>query len=208
MANPALSSTNTARKKGGAKLGEIYSDTLPPLSDDDAAGVEALLNGESAAAAWRLAHPDSQAQPQSSWVRAGEWVRRKDIVLWVEAGKQARLAKITDTAVAHYERLTALISKCERSGNYGAAVQAEIALGRAMGHYVERSEITIRRSQSPDLIIQAIERLLGADAAQSAALKLGIQYNQTLTHDIPHVDMAYSAQDDCLNVEHDVDNDS
>src|SRR3989304_8082256 len=144
MANTALASTNQARKKGGQKLGEIYSDKLPPLSDADAAGVESLLNGESAAASWRLAHPDSKAG-RSAWVRAAEWVRRKDIVLWVEAGTQARMIKIVDSAVAHYERLQALISKAERSGNYGAAMQGEIALGRAMGHYIERHEHLIRR---------------------------------------------------------------
>ena len=216
MANTALASTNQARKKGGgARLGAVYAEKLPVLSSDDERGLEALIKGATATDAWRIAHPDTQCQPgQDEWSMAMRWRRQKNIVLYLEAATQAGINRLGDTLIDHVQRLHALASESRLSGNYGAAIQAEVAIGRAQGHYIERHELTIRRSVSFLDTINTIERLLGPDSARKAALRLGVPLgtiiDQPLTQDISVLEQAEHEPVDCLNVEHilsvDVDN--
>src|SRR3990172_8539 len=207
MSNTALASTNQARKKGGARLGAVYAEKLPPLSPEDEKGVEALIHGSSATDAWRLAHPDTQCQPgQSEWSQAMRWRRRKTIVLYLDAATQAGINRLGESLVDHVQRLHSLASESRLSGNYGAAIQAEVAVGRAQGHYIERSELTIRRAGAFADLIPAIERLLGPDSARKAAIRLGIPLNQPLTHDIQALEQVDREPVDCLNVEQSVDN--
>ena len=179
MSNTALASTNQARKKG-TRYGEVYADKLPEIDDLDIAGINILIQGGTAVEAFKAAHPNTQATDATIYVAASKWRNKREIRDWIAAAQQSHLAKINETLDDHVKRLQSLASAARRSGNYGAAAQAEIAIGRVLGHYVERTELTIRRGRSSDSVLSSIEALLGPEAARIAAKRLGIQYNQSL----------------------------
>ena len=77
--------------------------------------------------------------------------------------------------------MSELSTKAEKTGNYGAAVNAEVNKGKAAGLYVTRTEDVGSGRATLDQFLTAVEELLGMDQAKKAAIKLGMQWPSDVT---------------------------
>jgi hypothetical protein len=70
---------------------------------------------------------------------------------------------------------------CKENKSWSAYVKATESLGRCAGHYVDKTEINHIRSADKDLLAQ-LEKLLGPEAAQTAALRMGYKVENKELH--------------------------
>lgn len=111
---------------------------LPELTAQQQEFVRHILAGKGVAESYRLAYDCSNMQANSVWVAASRLQANADIALWLSAARQACLGTHVVTLRDHQNQLERLREAAMSSGNYGAAVQAELARGKVAGHHIER----------------------------------------------------------------------
>ena len=127
---------------------EIASDdleALPQLTDQQNKFVELLLGGATASDAYRGAYNTSNMKPNTIWSSASILKSDPKVSAWVDAAKMAAVKHAKCTYEGHLTELERLKTIAVRSGNIGAAVQAEQLRGKASGFYVDyRADVTPR----------------------------------------------------------------
>lgn len=154
-----------ARRKITAAADE--ASALPDLTPQQLRFVEGIVAGKSAADSYRAAYDTSEMQNNTIWARASELRAHGAVAVWIDAVKAAGFGKVSCTYDEHMTELARLRGAAERSGNFGAAVQAEQLRGKVAGHYVDQvRDIT---PINPHETLKDIAALNPALAAELAA---------------------------------------
>lgn len=111
---------------------------LPELTAQQSEFVRHLLDGKTASDAYRAAYDCRDWQPSSVWGKASMLANDAKVQIWLSAARKAELGTARITHEQHIKRLDRLAVIAVETGNIGAAVQAEISIGKAAGHYIER----------------------------------------------------------------------
>jgi phage terminase small subunit len=126
------------RKITKGKALEIEAEKLPDLTESQYAFVLGILAGKTGADAYRAAYDASAMSSAAVHVEASRLRANAKIALWLRASRVAHLGASTVTLDGHLRELERLRELALKSGNHGAAIQAEISRGKAAGHYVEK----------------------------------------------------------------------
>jgi phage terminase small subunit len=126
------------RKITKSKAVEIEAEKLPALTDQQYAFVLGLLAGKSGAEAYRAAYDASAMSANAVYCEASKLRSHAKVAQWLRAARVAHLGSSTITLDGHLRELERLRELALKAGNHGAAMQAEIARGKAAGHYVEK----------------------------------------------------------------------
>ena len=148
----------TGPPANGATLGQ-----LPRLSHKQQGFVEAVAKGMSNGAAYRASYR-SNGSRRTEW-REGYRVRTNPkVATWLRHLQAEAAERGGYTLADHVADLDHLEQIAIETGNIGAAVQAAIHKGRALGLYVERQEqVTVRAT---DLLAEA-RRVIGPGFEQT-----------------------------------------
>jgi hypothetical protein len=138
---------------------------LPELTGQQLAFVKGILDGKSAADAYRLAYNTENMMTKTVWAEASRLRNNRDVTAWLSASRKAYLGHANITLEQHIQRLEELRAIAIDTGNVGAAVQAEQLIGKAIGHYTERYEIN---TNDPADMLKQIAELSPELAAQLA----------------------------------------
>jgi phage terminase small subunit len=130
------------------KTGEFQVEDLPDLTPMQSKFVEGLLAGKTASDAYRAAYSTENMQEASIWALASRLRHDVKIASWLTAARMAKLGTAKVTFDDHQQELERLREISVKTGNLGAAVQAELARGKASGHYVDKIDVT-RREADP-----------------------------------------------------------
>jgi hypothetical protein len=145
---------------------KLDAEDLPDLTDQQRAFVEGLLAGKTASDAFRAAYDTSNMQQNTIWAAASRLRADSKVDAWLSAARQAHLGQGTVTLEGHIRELDRLKEIAIKTGNVGAAVQAEQLRGKAQGHYVERMDVTHHNS---DALLDEIRQLSPELAEQLGA---------------------------------------
>lgn len=115
---------------------------LPELTERQKKFVFGILSGYTASDAYRAAYDCSNMQPNSIWCEASKLRSHPNVSQWLAAAREAGLGQAKVTLESHLTELERLREIALRTGNVGAAVQAEQLRGKATGHYTEKLEVT------------------------------------------------------------------
>lgn len=152
---------------------------LPDLTPQQMKFVEGLAVGMTASEAYRNAYDCSNSGQNTVWVAASRLKANANVALWVEALQAAGFTKIAISRDDHLRELERLRNVAERSGNLGAAVQAEQLRGKVAGHYVEKVEHHAGTPDTADRLRALAETSPELSAlAQAIAAKHGIDINK------------------------------
>ena len=152
---------------------------LPDLTDQQMKFVEGLAQGMTASEAYRNAYDCSNSGQNTVWVAASRLKAHSSVALWIEALQAAGFTRIAVSRDDHLRELERLRNVAERSGNLGAAVQAEQLRGKVAGHYVEKIEHHAGTPDSADrLRALADSNPELADLAKAIAAKHGLDINK------------------------------
>ena len=122
---------------------EQLADDLPDLTEQQLRFVEGILAGKSGTDAYRAAYDCSNMQQSTIWAAASRLRNNCKVSAWISAGRIAGLGTAAASLDNHLAELARLREIAERTGNIGAAVQAEQLRGKAMGHYTEKLDVTV-----------------------------------------------------------------
>ena len=161
------------RKIAGIDTNNEISD-LPEITGQQLAFVKGILEGKNASDAYRGGYDTSNMKPETIWAAASRLRSDSKVSAWLDASRMAELGHSTVSLEQHIKRLDALKSIAVKTGNVGAAVQAEQLIGKAMGHYVERFEDITRSDPS-----EVLKNL----AAQSPAAARGMLIELAVTNE-------------------------
>jgi len=147
---------------------KLDAEGLPELTPQQAEFVRHVLAGKTAADAYRAAYSTENMKPNSIWVEASKTLNHPNIALWLSAARQACLGTHVVTLSAHQQQLERLREIAVKTGNVGAAVQAELARGKVAGHHIERiMEIPAEPADTLRTIAQHQPELAAQLAAQA-----------------------------------------
>ena len=153
---------------------------LPDIDEQEYRFVQAILQYKTLVQAYREIFPERCAgkAPNYPYIAASKLAAKQQIQDWVHAGRMAHLQNAEYTLERHVKELDELAQAARKAGNYGAAAQCRIHIGKATGLYVEKFEDVgkVRRA-GDDAILSQIKELLGEDAANAAADRLGLKAN-------------------------------
>ena len=138
------------------------TDNLPDLTEQQRNFVHGILAGKSASDAYRAAYDCSNSQPNTIWVEASRLRSSPNVSLWLAEARKAEMGQAKLTLEQHIKRLDSLKEICIANGNLGAAVQAEQLIGKALGLYQDRLEVTTNQTDTE----AELRKLLPADIAE------------------------------------------
>lgn len=163
------------RRKMTDGLDPDVAAELPELTAQQMAFVEGILAGKTATDAYRAAYSCENSGKNTVWVEASRLKSHPDVSLWIDAARAAGFGRIACTYDDHMRELERLRGLAERSGNIGAAVQAEQLRGKVAGHYVEKHEDVTKPRDRKAMLDRAAE-LGGTDHALMLAKRFGIEW--------------------------------
>ncbi len=155
-----------------AGVDELDGSELPEITGQQLNFVRGVLEGKSASDAYRVAYDCSESKPETIWASASRLRSDPKVSAWLDASRIAELGQAGVTLDQHIKRLDALKAIAVKTGNVGAAVQAEQLIGKAMGHYVERFEDVTKTD--PSEVLKELAKI-APDAARALANEHGIQ---------------------------------
>lgn len=129
---------------------------MPPLDPKSEAILAAYLaNGGNQTDAWKAAHPDSKAKPQSIHVKASQFFAQDKVRLRI-VDLQAKVedkvvAEAALTLESHMQKLAELRDKAEQRGQLSAAIAAEVKRGELNRLYVRQVESTVTTRNASEL---------------------------------------------------------
>lgn len=148
---------------------------LPDLTGQQQEFVRHLLAGKTGADAYRLAYDCSNSSSATIIAHASRLRADANVSAWLAAGREAHLGTAILTRESHMAELERLKEIAIKTGNVGAAVQAEQLRGKVAGHQVDRiADVTAE--QDPFEMLRAIARDMGEDVAKQAAAKSGLTW--------------------------------
>lgn len=153
------------------------TDDLPQLTEQQQEFVRLRLAGKSASDAYRGAYSADGMSPRALWCEASRVNANANVSLWLAAARQAHLGTAVLTRDQHMQELESIREGCKASGNWGAALGAEVARGKVAGHQVERiADVTA--TDPADMLRQIAKDQ--PDIAASLAQQAGIAVDDVL----------------------------
>ena len=101
-----------------------------------------IVTGDDQTEAYRKAFKCPTAKPSTIYTKASRLMDDERIKARIEELRAPVREKVQLTLETHLARLNTLGKAAETKENYGAAINAEALRGKAVGLYVERSELT------------------------------------------------------------------
>lgn len=148
--------------------------SLPDLTIQEQAMVDAWLDGKDQSASYKVGYGAEGYAPNSLKVRASKKFAETRIRAWMQYYRAQGVANSLITSEEHLQRLAELSQKAESTGNYGAAVNAEVNRGKVGGLYVERREDLTKGNATLEQFVDAVREVLGEEQAVKAAENLGM----------------------------------
>lgn len=154
-------------------------DELPELTAQQMAFVKGILDGMTASDAYRAAYSTENQKPETTWAAASRLRNDTKVAAWLAAARMANLGSATVTLAGHVAELERLREIALKTGNVGAAVQAEQLRGKASGHYVEQwRDLT---EPDPLAALRQLEKL-SPELARKLADQHGIPWHSETAH--------------------------
>lgn len=151
---------------------------LPDLTDKQMRFCEGILAGKTQRVAYRAAYDCTTMGDSAVDCEASRLRHHPKIALWLDAARMDTLETHECTFDGHMEELNRLKGIAIRTGNVGAAVQAEQLRGKAAGHYVEQfADVT----QDPLKTLEEIAKL-NPDLAEKLAEANQIPWDKGSVH--------------------------
>ena len=117
---------------------KIAVDALPELRPDVYKFIELRMFDPSvdgnASQAYRLAFPDSTAQPETIHRMASRLKNTDDVQMWIRQYKLAQMDRLDKSRNQYLADLEKDIEEAKAAGNYGAAISARKLQGSVLGH--------------------------------------------------------------------------
>lgn len=155
---------------------------LPELTAKQMKFCERVLAGDNLSDAYRAAYDAENMSSPAIWVAASRLRGSTKLALWLDAARSETLTDHSCTLLAHLKELERLKSIAIRTGNVGAAVQAEQLRGKVAGHYVERHEnVTVR---DPAAVLRDIAKI-DSRLAQAYAKRHNLTYTPNTVEPTP-----------------------
>jgi phage terminase small subunit len=129
--------------------------------------VHAYLETGNASEAYRRAYDAREMKPESVGRKAAELMANGKITAKLDALREPVIAKVQLTLESHLETLRELRDEAAAHGFYGAAINAEVARGKASGLYVERKEIAAALITPASLLAALDGEVLDAEEVNS-----------------------------------------
>ena len=152
------------------------AESLPDLTEKQLNFVLGIQKGLSKSDAYRQAYDCTKMKPDSIWCNASKMASSAKVAQWLARINEESFQQASSVAAytkdRHLEELSQTIEQAKASGNWGAAINAIISKGKACNHYQTQVEINHTSSKDKDLL-QQLETMLGKEAAQAAAARLG-----------------------------------
>lgn len=110
-----------------------------------------IASGKTQADAYRAAfNVHANTKPETIHKRASELMKNGVVAGRVEELRKPIIEEVGITLKIHLEDLKRLRNAAVQNGQYGAAITAEVARGKAAGIHVEKSEVvSIHKSLTP-----------------------------------------------------------
>ncbi len=129
----------------GKGLGFYYAERkgggVMALTEKQEIFCRELIKGATKADAYRAAYDCRHMKPATVQHRAKELADKPAVAARLEELRAPAVAEAQVTLTGHLNDLKDLRDEARRKGKYAAAVQAEIARGKASGLYVEKTEL-------------------------------------------------------------------
>ena len=138
---------------------------LPSLTPKQAAFVNALLEGKTAADAYRAAYKCESMSQAAIWVEASRLRRSPKISLWLRHYQRIGADAAQLTMQTHLAELARAREIAIAHGQLAAGVQAEHYRGRVAGLYNDKLSLQVGPSDAE--LLRAIEELLGEETAEA-----------------------------------------
>jgi hypothetical protein len=148
---------------------------LPDLTDQQQRFVEGILAGKTASDAYRAAYDTSDMLDRSVHALACRLSANVNVRSWLDAARCAGFGRASCTFDEHLSELTRLRNLAEKTGNIGAAVQAEQIRGKVAGHHIDKVQ-DVTEQFDPTRTLQDIART-NPDLAASLAAEHGIEWS-------------------------------
>lgn len=151
----------------------VEAAELPDLTAQQHEFVRHLLAGKTGADAYRAAYDVEGTSPASVIAQASRLRANVNVSAWLAAGREAHLGTAVLTRESHMAELERLKEIALKTGNVGAAVQAEQLRGKVAGHQVD----TVRDITPLD-VTQTLKDIATAspDLAAALAAQHGIEW--------------------------------
>jgi len=159
------------------KTEAVEHEELPELSVKQHRYVLARLEGLNHSDSVRAATDTSNWSPEAIWAEGWKLENHPLVRLWLNRLRAALASDGKYTLEAHCEQLQGLAERAETSGNYGAAVNATVSMGKAVGLYIERIKDETPRESAEDIMARGIEMF--GDAFKSTPLYERLQARVT-----------------------------
>jgi phage terminase small subunit len=164
-----------ARRKITEQQAPTAAAELPELTVMQQKFVEGILAGKTASDAYRAAYTTENMLSSTIWVKASELRNNEKVQVWLAAARMAGLGSATVTYEGHLRELERLREIALKSGNIGAAVQAEQLRGKVAGHHVDQiRDVTERHDPAQTIREIAVH---SPELAASLAAANGIEFN-------------------------------
>ncbi len=161
------------RKMTAPGIDPDVTDALPELTANQMAFVHGIVAGKTASDAYRIAYDCENSTANTIWSAASKLRADAKVAQWIDAVKAAGFGRVSCSFDEHMTELARLRGIAERSGNIGAAVQAEQLRGKVAGHYVDKvQDVT---PHDPIATLREIAQLKPEYAAELAA-QAGIEW--------------------------------
>lgn len=147
---------------------------LPTLSDRQYRYVEARLAGKNRQEALKAATNVENWNQNSIYRAAFRLEHHPKVQEWLATIRSSCVEQGLYTLEAHMQELDTLAREAKEAGNYGAAATLVQAKGKAAGLYIDRVE-HIHSSKDANTLLDMVERLLGLEARNKAAIELGLE---------------------------------
>ena len=148
----------------------VGAEELPQLTPKQAAFVNALLEGKTAADAYRAAYACESMSQGAIWVEASRLRRSPKVSLWLRHFQRIGLEAGLVTMELHLAELARARELAIAQNQIAAGVQAEHYRGKAAGLYNDRLRLTVEPSDAE--LIKTIEELLGKETAEAIGAAL------------------------------------
>ena len=134
---------------------------LPDINEEQISFARLVGAGVNQSKAYRQVYGTDYTD-EVIWAASSRLANDVKVKLWIAYVRRGLLSKETYTFDAHMQELDELQDIAVRSGNVGAAVNAAVHKGKALGHYTEKSEITIN-NQGADLFLERMQAKANED---------------------------------------------
>lgn len=150
------------------KTAPIEAAELPDITPQQQEFVRLVISGKTSTDAYKAAYDCNASSQRTIWAEASRLRNNPDVAAWIDAAKIAGMASCAVTYQSHIDELERLKTIAVKTGNIGAAVQAEQIRGKAAGLHVEQVRDVTQRNE-PDDLLRDIAATSPAAAAALAA---------------------------------------